>query len=128
MAPLKVALSELTIREKVEFARRIAEAVPAYPAQFPSPPFPQVEVEAALRNLEVAYDAARLARMMAHRKDDLLQDAEATLDAVLRRQIDYVEAASRGDVAVLRNLGLGSRITVPVDATDSGPAEAEQWW
>ena len=129
MTSLKVALSELTVREKIEFARRIAEAVPAYPAQFPSPPFPQVEMEAALHKLAVAYDAARLARMMAHRKDELLQEAEATLDLVLRRQIDYIESESRGDVAVLRNMGLGSRISVGAESADaSGVANTEQWW
>jgi hypothetical protein len=128
MASLKVTLSELTVREKIEFSRRIAEAVPAYPAQFPSPPFPQVEVEAALRNLEVAYDAARLARMMARRKDELLQEAEAALDVVLRRQIDYIESASHGDVGVLRNMGLGSRIGVPAEAAGSSAAQGEQWW
>jgi hypothetical protein len=129
MPSLKITLSELTIREKIEFARRIAEAVPAYPTQFPSPPFPQVEMEAALRALEVAYDGARLARMMAHRKDELLQEAEAALDRVLRQQIDYIESASRGDVGVLRNMGLGSRVSVAAQsASGSGNGHTEQWW
>jgi hypothetical protein len=128
-ASLKVTLSEFTIREKIEFARRIAEAVPAYPSRFPSPPFPQVETEAALHKLEVAYDAARLARMMAHRKDELLQEAETALDLALRQQLDYIESTSCGDITLLRNMGLGSRISIPVEATDaSGPAQTEQWW
>jgi hypothetical protein len=131
MPTLKVTLSELTIREKIEFARRLAEAVPAYPTHFPSPPFPQIEVEGALRNLEIAYDAARLARMMARRKDEMLQEAEASLDQVLRQQIDYVESASRGNVSVLRSMGLGSRVGVGAGVESAGGPEAggnEQWW
>lgn len=129
MASLNVVLCELTIREKVEFARRLAEAVPAHEAQLPSPPYPQVEMEAALHKLEVAYDAARLARMMAHRKDELLQEAEAALDIVLRQQIDYIQSASRGDVALLRGMGLGSRISLPADSSEpASPVPAEHWW
>jgi hypothetical protein len=128
MPSLNVTLSELTIREKIEFARRLAVAVPTHQAQFPSPPYPQVEVEAALRTLEVAYDAARLARMMAHRKDELLLEAESALDRVLRQQIDYVESASRGDVGLLRNMGLGSRIAVGVQTADGKSSPTEQWW
>jgi len=129
MPTLNVSLTDLTVREKIEFARRIAEAVPAYPNSFPCPPFPQVEMEAALHGLEVAYDAARLAKMVAHRKDELLQDAEASLDRVLRRQIDYIESASHGDVALLRNLGFGSHLHIPVEEAGAYPVhQTEQWW
>jgi len=127
MPSLKVTLSELTVREKIEFARRLAEAVPAYPARFPSPPFPRVEMEAAVDKLAVAYDAARLAKMRAHREDELLIEAEAALDAALRQQIDYIESASRGDVSLLRNMGLGSRIQVPAETEAAVPTEG-QWW
>lgn len=123
MPSRKATLAELTIREKIEFARRISEAVPARPALFPSPPFPQIEVETAMTKLAVAYDAVRLARMIVSRKDELLKEAEAELDLLLRQQVDYIESASRGNDDVLRNMGLGGEF-----ATGPGGDKTEQWW
>ena len=104
MSLIKLGLSTMPIAEKIQFARRVAEALSANP-NFPSPSPAIGNLEDRTASLELGYNDAQAARQTAKMKTSIQDDRSAELDGVLTLLAFYVENASGGDKAKIESAG-----------------------
>ncbi len=104
MSVTTLGLSTMPIPEKIQFARRVAEALSTNP-NFPSPSPAIGSLENKTASLELGYNDAQAARQTAKMKTSVQDDGSAELDSVLTLLALYVENASGGDKAKIESAG-----------------------
>jgi hypothetical protein len=90
MAKVGLNLQELTVTEKVEFARSIVTAMTGNP-KFPSPAPSLEALTQAANELEAKSHAVQVKRQAAQAGTSEMYDAEAALDLMLVQLANYVE-------------------------------------
>ena len=108
MSLIKLGLSTMPIPEKIQFARRIVDAMGSNPG-FPTPTPTLPELTEGAHELEDAYNAAQAARQAAKMKTSIQDERSAELDSVLTLLAFYVENSSDGDKAKIESAGFSVR-------------------
>ena len=108
MSLIKLGLSTMPIPDKIQFARRIAQAMQGNTG-FPTPTPTLPALTEGAHELEDAYNDAQAARQTAKMKTSIQDDRAAELDSVLTLLAFYVENASDGDKAKIESAGFSVR-------------------
>ena len=108
MSLIKIGLSTMPIPDKIQFARRIVQAITGN-ASFPTPTPTLPALTEGAHELEDAYNDAQAARQTAKMKTSIQDDRSAELDSVLTLLAFYVENASDGDKAIIESAGFSVR-------------------
>ncbi len=108
MARVKLELRGLTVPEKIQKLRQIAQALSGNPRFAKPDPTPDA-LNAAATALEAAYNAAQAARDTAQTRTRAQETAEAAADKIVSQAGNYVENASGGDPAAIQSAGLDVR-------------------
>lgn len=122
-AKILLALSKMTVPQKVSLCRSVAKAGAANAGTFSSPPVPPAAVDAAATKLEQAEAAATQARQTSLLATSQRDDAGIALDGLLVQWASYVEIVAKGDATII---GMSSfpvrgapvRVTAPPSAPD----------
>lgn len=108
MAQVKLNLRELSVPEKVQFARQIVTAMTGN-ANFTTPVPALAAVTTSINATEAAFNKAQTARDDAKTKTGLQNDALKTLDLLLSQLANYVEGTSKGEPVIINSAGMSVR-------------------
>ena len=108
MSLIKMRLKDMPIPDKIQFSRRIVDAMTANP-NFAAPTPALSVLTEGTEELQDAYNAAQAARQAAKMKTSLQDDRSTELDNVLAMLALYVENASDGDKARIESAGFSVR-------------------
>ena len=110
MAKIKINFGNLSIPEKIARARQIVTALTGN-ADFASPQPSLAEVTTTIDGLETAYSDALTARQEAKAKTSAQNQKEDDFNRTISRLASFVESASGGDEAKIKNVGMDVRAT-----------------
>ena len=106
MSTVKLALNRMTVPEKVQFARRVADAIEANIDTFPDVPTDFDELRDDAYNLETAYNNAAVARAQAKQLTSEMAGFDAYLSQGLMLDARYVQNVSGGNDQVIALAGM----------------------
>jgi hypothetical protein len=106
MSIVKLALKGMTVPEKIQFARRVADALEAHSDTFPDQPTDFDELRDNAFNLETAYNNAAAARAQAKQFTAEAADFDAYLSSSLMLDARYVQNVSGGDAQIIGLAGM----------------------
>jgi hypothetical protein len=109
MSKAKLNLNQMSVADKIQFARRVAAQLDANGGVFNNPPQSFETIYGASSALQLAFNDAQSARQQAIEKTTLQSQAEAALDEVLRQTALYVDSVSAGNAATIELAGLAIR-------------------
>jgi len=108
MGKIKLNLRNMSVTEKIQFARQIVTGMTGN-ASFATPDPPLATITTCASALENAYNDANVARQEASTKVSVQDDEERVLDTNLQKLANYVESASDGDEAKIQSTGMSVR-------------------
>ena len=108
MAGIRIGLRSMSDLKKIEFARGLVRKLSDNP-HFPSVTTVLAKMTAAISELEMAHNEARLARQNAKEKTRMSRSASIALDGVLKQIARFVEIAAAGDPKKLKTSGFDAR-------------------
>jgi hypothetical protein len=120
MSTVKLALKSMSVPEKIQFARRVADALEAAVDTFPDMPTDFDELRDNAYNLENAYNNAAVARAQAKLLTAQTADFEAYLSSSLMLDARYVQNVSGGDPRIIGLAGMSASLA----PTPVGPLPA----
>lgn len=105
MSKIKLSLQNLSITEKIEFARQTITAMTGN-ANFPTPNPALAGITTAINAFETAYNDAENTRNIAKSKTAIQHQKEKDLDNLLTQLANYVENTTNGDEAKIKSAGM----------------------
>jgi hypothetical protein len=118
MAKVKLNLRGLTIPEKISRARQIVAAM-GNNSNFDAPQPPLAQINSAISNLEVSYNAVQTARQEAKVQTATMGVREGELVRVMSQLAGYVEAVAGDNEEIVLSAGMDVR--APASATTAPP-------
>lgn len=110
MAYAKLGLDGLSVPAKIQYGRRIITAVTGNPNFLePHPDMPVFTT--ATDSMEITYNEAKAARLVAKTKTQLQDQAEAAFDGMVSQLASYVDNRSAGDGTIIESAGFAVRAT-----------------
>lgn len=106
MSKVKLSLSSLSAAEKIQFTRRVAEAMEQHSLYFPDPPFNQDGLNDAAWDLEGALNDAAALETQLGAAELAAEARESELDFELNAVGNYVQTVSNGDEKIIRLIGM----------------------
>ena len=108
MGKIKLNLRNMTVTEKLQFARQIVSSMTGN-ANFTTPDPALTVISTSADSLEKAYNDANVARQDASAKASTQDDMDSALDTVLAKLANYVENASDSDETKILSAGMSLR-------------------
>ena len=110
MAYAKLGLDGLSVPSKIQYGRRLIAATTGNPNfQTPNPNI--AAFTASTDGMEITYNEAKAARLVAKTKTQLQDQAEAAFDALVSQLASYVDNISAGDATIIESAGFAVRST-----------------
>lgn len=104
MSYAKYGMDRMPIPPKIQFMRRVGEAITGNP-NFPNPTPSAAELNNQADSLEIAYNEALAARLVSKSKTTVQDEQEALADALVAQLASYVDNASGGDPVKIESAG-----------------------
>ena len=108
MAKVKLNLKNLSVPQKVQFAKQIVTAMTSN-SNFASPMPALASITAANKELEDAFNAAKASQDTAKAKTGIQNDKEAAFNQLFSELGNYVEIATKGDTTKIKSSGMDVR-------------------
>jgi hypothetical protein len=111
MSTVKLSLKTMTVPEKIQFARRVADALEAHSGTFPDQPSSFDELRDYADTLETAFNTAAVVRAQAKEWTSATANAEEALGGRLMLDARYVQNVSGGNAQIIGLAGMDVRAT-----------------
>ena len=108
MSLIKLGLANLPVPDKIQFGRQIVQSMTGNPV-FLNPEPDLAALTLCSNDLELAYNAAHMARQSAKAKTSLQEDCVVNIDRLISQLANYVENTTNGDRAQIESAGFSVR-------------------
>ena len=106
MSTVKLALSKMTLPEKIQFGRNVANTMDSVYPLFPNPPWAQGDLLDLCLDVEGKYNQAQAIRAQAKSLTTIQDDGEAELNLALTQTANYVQSISGGNAEIISKSGI----------------------